>query len=59
MSSGSISNNDYEVLRKEMLKKDFYIKKEIVIKFRCLGGDGGMDREKAVSLTVLAFTAKM
>ena len=28
------SNNDYEVLRKEMLKKDFYIKKEIVIKER-------------------------
>ena len=28
------SNNDYEVLRKEMLKKNFYIKKEIVIKER-------------------------
>ena len=26
------SNNDYEVLRKEMLKKCFYIQKEIVIK---------------------------
>lgn len=28
------SNNDYEVLRKEMLKKDFYIQKEIVVKER-------------------------
>lgn len=28
------SNNDYEVLRKEMLKKDFYIQKEMVVKER-------------------------